>query len=77
MNGFLPINFKIVCFVCSKEPSHRDGSIEYPQHMFSLRYKKNHFQLHTLTWSSEINVELFINFFLYVAFFLNNHIMYH
>ena len=53
VNSFLPINFKVICFVCSKEPSHRDGSIEYPQHMFSLRYKKNHFQLHTFTWSSK------------------------
>ena len=25
------------CFGCSKEPSHRDGSFEYPQHMFWLR----------------------------------------
>ena len=30
---FLPIIFHI-CFGCSKEPSHRDGSFEYPQHMF-------------------------------------------
>ena len=29
-----------MCFGCSKEPSHRDGSFEYPQHMFWLR-KKN------------------------------------
>ena len=35
-------------FGCSKEPSHRDGSFEYPQHMFGLRNKKNNFQLHTL-----------------------------
>ena len=32
-------------FGCSKEPSHRDGSVEYPQHMFWLRNKKNNFQL--------------------------------
>ena len=25
---------------CSKESSHRDGSFEYPQHMFWLRNKK-------------------------------------
>ena len=37
-----------ICFGCSKEPSHRDGSFEYPQHMFWLRNKKNNFQLHTL-----------------------------
>ena len=39
-----------MCFGCSKEPSHRDGSFEYPQHMFWLRNKKNNFQLHTLIW---------------------------
>ena len=25
-----------ICFQCFKEPSHRDGSFEYPQHMFWL-----------------------------------------
>ena len=25
------------CFGCSKEPSHLEGSFEYPQHMFWLR----------------------------------------
>ena len=39
MNIFLSINFDM-CFGCSKEPSHRDGSFEYPQHMFWLRNKK-------------------------------------
>ena len=28
-----------MCFGCSKEPSHWDGSFEYPQHMFWLRNK--------------------------------------
>ena len=37
-------------FWCPKEPSHRDGSFEYPQHMFWLRNKKNNFLLHTLNW---------------------------
>ena len=37
-----------MCFGCSKEPSYRDGSFEYPQHMFCLRNKKNNFQLCTL-----------------------------
>ena len=32
-----------MCFGCLKEPSHRDGSFEYLQHMFWLRYKKNIF----------------------------------
>ena len=39
---FLSINFYI-CFGCSKEPSHRDGSFEYPQHMFWFGNKKNNF----------------------------------
>ena len=39
-----------MCFGCSKEPSHRDGSFEYPQHMIWLRNKKNNFQLRTLKW---------------------------
>ena len=43
-----------MCFGCSKEPSHRDGSFEYPQHMFWLRNKKNNFQLGTLIWRPAI-----------------------
>ena len=39
-----------ICFGCSNEPSDRDGSFEYPQHMFRLRNKKNNFQLHSLIW---------------------------
>ena len=39
VNIFLPISLNM-CFGCSKEPSHRDGSFEYPQHMFWLRNKK-------------------------------------
>ena len=39
-------------FWCTKEPSHRDGSYEYPQHMFWLRNKKNNFQLRSLIWGS-------------------------
>ena len=37
-------------FGCSKEPSHRDGSFEYPQNMFWLRNKKINFQLRNLIW---------------------------
>ena len=44
---FLPINLNM-CFVCSKEPSHEDGSFEYPQHMFWMRSKENSFTIHTL-----------------------------
>ena len=40
-----------MCFGCSREPSHRDGSFEYPQHMFWLINKKSNFQL-TYTLSS-------------------------
>ena len=43
-----------MCFGCSKEPSHRDGSFEYPQHIFELRNKKNIFQLGTLIWGPDI-----------------------
>ena len=32
-----------MCFVCSRELSHRDGSFEHTQHMFWLRNKKNIF----------------------------------
>ena len=35
-------------FGCSKEPSHWEGSFEYPQHMFWMRNKKNSVLLHTL-----------------------------
>ena len=38
VNIFLSIIFSI-CFGCSKEPSHWDGSFEYPQHIFWLRNK--------------------------------------
>ena len=37
-----------MCFRCSKEPSHQDGSFEYPQHMFWLRNKKDTFLLRSL-----------------------------
>ena len=39
LNIFLSINLNL-SFGCSKESSHRDGSFEYPQHMFWLRNKK-------------------------------------
>ena len=46
---FLPSNLNIYVG-CSKEPSHRDSSIEYLQHMFWLRNKKNNFHVRTLIW---------------------------
>ena len=39
---------KLLCFGCSKEPSHRDGSFEYPQQIFWMRNKENRFQIRTL-----------------------------
>ena len=46
-----------MCFRFSKEPSHRDGSFEYPQHMFWLRNKKkNNFQLLTLIWGPDVPI---------------------
>ena len=50
---FLSISLNMY-FGCSKEPSHCDGSFEYPQHMFWLRNKKNNFQLHSLIWGLHI-----------------------
>ena len=47
-----------MCFGCSKELSHRDGSFEYPQHMFWFRNKKNNFQLRILILGPEILVYL-------------------
>ena len=40
--------FFCICFGFPKEPSHRDGSFEYPQHMFWLRNKQINFLLRTL-----------------------------
>ena len=53
---FLSIRLNM-CFWCSKEPSHRDGSFEYPQNMFWLRNKKNNFQLCTLIWRPDTHVK--------------------
>ena len=46
---FLPTNLNI-CFGCSKELSHCDGTFEYPQHMFWMRNKENSYPIHTLIW---------------------------
>ena len=54
-NIFLSIS-SILCFGCSKEPSHRDGSFEYPQHMFWMRNKENRFPICTLIWRPGIHV---------------------
>ena len=39
MGIFSPIIFG-VCFGCSKEPSHGDGSFEHPKHMLKIMGKK-------------------------------------
>ena len=39
-----------MCFECSKGPSNRDGSFEYPQYMFWMRNKENNFPIRTLVW---------------------------
>ena len=51
-----------MCFGCSKEPSHQDGSFEYPQHMFWFINKKNNFQLHTLIVGPVITCDIYICF---------------
>ena len=45
-----------MCFGYSKEPSHRDGSFDYPQHMFWMRNKENIFPIGTLVWRPEIRL---------------------
>ena len=39
-----------MCFGCSKEPSHWDGSFEYPHNMFWMRNNDNNFPICTLIW---------------------------
>ena len=46
---FPTLQFKHVFWVLK-----RDGSFEYPQHMFWLRNKKNNFQIRTLIWRLEL-----------------------
>ena len=43
-----------MCFGCTKEPSHLDGSFEYPQYMFWMRNKENNFPIRTLISRPEI-----------------------
>ena len=42
-----------MCFGCSKG-SYRDGSFEYPQHMFWMRTKENSFPIRSLICSPEM-----------------------
>ena len=73
-NIFLPISFYI-CFGCSKEPSQRDGSFEYKQHMFRLRNKKINFWyglLIKVIWFSYLNQSESIFLVLIEPAFLNS-----
>ena len=56
-----------MCFGCSKEPSHQDGSFEYPQHMFWLRNKKIIFCYALLSGGLYYEVYLTLKF-LYCSF---------
>ena len=50
---FLSISLNM-CYGCLKEPSHRDGSFEYPQNMFWLRNKKKKSVTHcTSIWGPD------------------------
>ena len=66
VNIFFPILFSIG-FGCLKEPSHWDGSFEYPQHMFWFRNQKIIF----LTSVSRVK---YIGNYLDIAFSTFNHI---
>ena len=50
-----------MCFGCSKEPSHWDGSFEYPQHMFWLRNKKNNYLLRILIGGPEGKISCYVS----------------
>ena len=58
-----------MCFGCSKEPSHRDGSFEYPQHMFWLRNKKIIFS-YTLLSGGLIHTSMSNSSFFFLLFLL-------
>ena len=63
VNIFLSIS-KNICFGCSKELSHWDGSFEYPQHMFWLRNKKKYFSIMHSYLKAWIQICLKVLFFL-------------
>ena len=56
--GIILCDLDPMCFGCSKEPSHRDGSFDYPQHMFQIRNKENSFPIRTLIWRPVLIVYL-------------------
>ena len=49
-----------MCLCTQKKQSHRNGSFEYPQHMFLLKNKKNNFQLRTLIWGPVAYMQNFL-----------------
>ena len=55
VNIFLSISFNM-CFGCSKETSHRDGSFEHPQHRFWMR-NKNFFFSNMLSFEACVPYE--------------------
>ena len=63
---FLLISLNI-CFRCSKEPSHRDSSFEYPQHMFWLKNKKFNFNYTLL--SGGLNV---VSYHVYIPSYISS-----
>ena len=62
-----------MCFGCSKELSHQNGSFEYSQHMFWLRNKKNDFLFSTLIWGPGLllvyQIQIREHFFVVIFFF--------
>ena len=54
---FLSISLNI-CYGCSKEPSHLDGSFEYRQHMLWMRNKEDSFPIHTSIWKPDMDAKL-------------------
>ena len=66
---FLSISLTM-CFGCSKETSHQDGSFEYPQHMVWLRNKKIIFSYSLLSGDLTFcNYSKILNTFLFQILF--------
>ena len=62
-----------MCFGCSKEPSHRDNSFEYPQHMFWLINRKYNFQFCTLYHEGKTEIKfLNLHFILSIIYAIRN-----
>ena len=59
---FLHTNLNM-CFGCSKEPSHWDGSFVYPQHMFWMTNKENSFPIRFPIWRPEVSYNTFLSNF--------------